>query len=128
MMPQGGRLLLILSQLGLQSDFLAGFLLFHITTIIKTPTMKERTDSARKLLIMGTFKTHCSEKQNLSRASDKQFCCPEAQTAKVTTNTGLESLRQAELRQEPQRACQECHTLANPLATLFSLPNLEDSN
>lgn len=26
-----------LSQLGLQSDFLAGFLLFHITTITKTP-------------------------------------------------------------------------------------------
>lgn len=33
---QGGGLLSI-SQLGLQSDFLAGFLLFHITTIIKTP-------------------------------------------------------------------------------------------
>ena len=73
-----------LSQLGLQSDFLAGFRLFHITTIIKTPTTRERTDSARKLLITGTFKTHCSEKQNLSRASKKQFRCPEAQTAKVT--------------------------------------------
>ena len=30
-----------LSQLGLQSDFLAGFRLFHITTIIKTPTTRE---------------------------------------------------------------------------------------
>lgn len=65
----------------LQSDFLAGFLLFHITTIIKTPTTRERTDSDRNLLIMGTFKRHCHEKRNLGRVSEKQTRWPEAQTA-----------------------------------------------
>lgn len=29
-------------QLGLHSDFFTGFLLFHITTIMKTPTTRER--------------------------------------------------------------------------------------
>lgn len=37
---QGGGLLLI-SLPALHSDFLAGFLLFHVTTTIKTPAMGE---------------------------------------------------------------------------------------
>lgn len=35
------------SQLGLQSNFLAGFLLFHITTIMNTPTTRERRFSQK---------------------------------------------------------------------------------
>lgn len=74
-------------QLGLQSDFWAGFLLFHITTIIKMPAMRESTDSARELPITGAFKTQCSDKKNLSRANEKQF--RHLITARVTKTHAL---------------------------------------
>ena len=43
------------SLLGLQSDFLAGFLLFHITTMIKTPATRQKNRFSQKTSNYGHF-------------------------------------------------------------------------
>lgn len=114
-------------QLGLQSDFLACFLLFHMMNIIKTPAMRKRTDSGRKLLIPGTSTTPNNEKQNLSRESVK-ILLSRGSNSQSHTQTQPSNLCVRLSRNSNHRDCHECHTLAKPLATLFSLPNLEVSN
>lgn len=77
-------------QLGLQSDFLECFLLFHVTNIMKTPAETERTNSGTKLLIPDTSTTPGNEKQNLSRESKKILLSRGSNSQKSHTNTAPE--------------------------------------
>lgn len=100
------------SQLGLQSDFLAGFLLFHITTIMNTPTTREKIQP-ENFQLQTLLKHIVVRKRTSAEQVKNNSAAQRLKQPKLHTNTP-ESPCQAELRQEPQRVCHKSHTSTKP--------------